>query len=81
MTPPERESSPTARRSGAQTSAATITLRDGRVYVTDDAKLTSRRLTFTGRLRVRDLSGDRLYEPREHSLPPGRVKSIQWREQ
>jgi hypothetical protein len=64
-----------------RTGAAVIRLRSGAEYVTEDAKLTSRRLIFEGRLRVKDLSGERLYPPRQLVVTLGRIRSIDWHEQ
>jgi hypothetical protein len=59
---------------------ATITLRDGRVYIADRAEETRHRLSFTGRLRVRNLTGERLYAPRTLSVELRRVKRVDWQE-
>jgi hypothetical protein len=50
------------------------------VYVADHAEYDGRAVTFTGRLRVRDYHGYRLYEPRTFTLPIGCVE-VEWRGQ
>jgi hypothetical protein len=62
------------RRSGR----ATIVLKDRRVYIADHTELSRHRLTFTGRLRVRDLSGERFYPTRTITVTLGKVRSIHW---
>lgn len=57
---------------------ATITTRDGRTYVADRVELHDRKVTFTGRLRVRDLSGERFYATRERTIRLAEVKAIDW---
>jgi hypothetical protein len=57
---------------------ATIVLRDHRVYVADHTELEGHRLTFTGRLRVRDLSGERFYNTITRTVTLGQVRSICW---
>jgi hypothetical protein len=52
----------------------------GRVYITDHAEYDGRAVTFTGRLRIHDHNGDRLYEPRTFTLPI-RCVEIEWRGQ
>jgi hypothetical protein len=59
---------------------ATITLKDGRVYVADRTELSRHRLTFTGRLRVRDLSGERFYKTTTRTVTLGQVRTIHWHE-
>ncbi len=77
MTAPVQQSNPVPPRAGR----ATITLRDGRVYVAERAELRGHRLTFTGRLRIRDASGVRLYPPREHSVTLRKIRRIDWHEE
>ncbi len=57
---------------------ATITLKDGRVYVADRVELASGQVMFTGRLRIRDLSGERFYATRERTIRLAEVKAIDW---
>ncbi len=57
---------------------ATIRLRDGRIYIADRVDLSGRRLTFTGRLRVRDLSGERYYATNTRTVALGHVRAIDW---
>jgi hypothetical protein len=49
----------------------------GHVFVADWAQTDGRAVTFKGSLRVRALSGDRLYPPRLRTLPLDHV-SIDW---
>lgn len=61
---------------------ATITTRDGRTYVADRVDLRDRKVvTFTGRLRVRDLTGERFYATRERTIRLAEVKAIDWHRQ
>lgn len=57
---------------------ATVTLKDGRVYVADRATYVGRRLRVKGRRRVSNLSGERFYGTRELVVPLSRVKRIDW---
>jgi len=57
---------------------ATITFRDGRVYVADRVELGKHRVTFTGRRRVRDLAGERFYDTCEMTVPQASVRAINW---
>jgi hypothetical protein len=59
---------------------ATIVCRDGRTYVADHTELSRHRLTFTGRLRVRDLSGERFYRTTTRTITLRQVKAIFWHE-
>lgn len=62
----------------APSGRATIVLKDRRVYVCDATDLHGRRLTFTGRLRVRDLTGERYYETTTRTVPLGQVRAVYW---
>jgi hypothetical protein len=57
---------------------ATVVLKDHRIYVCDATDLSGRRLTFTGRLRVRDLTGERYYKTTTRTVPLGQLRSIYW---
>lgn len=60
------------------TGRATIVLKDHRVYVCDETTVEGSRVTFKGRLRVRDLSGERYYATRTQTVPLSRVRSVCW---
>jgi hypothetical protein len=51
-----------------------------RVYVAEHAELVDGAITFTGRLRCRDLPGDRYYPSRTLTIPVNRLKLVEWRE-
>ena len=57
---------------------ATITLKDGRIYVADRVEFASRQVMFTGRLRIRDLSGERFYATRERTIRLAEINAIDW---
>jgi hypothetical protein len=57
--------------------SATIAI-ERRIYVADTAVYDGAAVSFTGRLRVRDLLGDRLYEPVTMTVPIARVERITW---
>jgi hypothetical protein len=61
-----------------KTGSSTIKLRDGRTYIAEKARQTARGVAFTGRLRVTDLNGSRLYPPGQHFMTPSRIQSIEW---
>jgi hypothetical protein len=50
----------------------------GNAYVCSECKLDSGAVTFTGRLRIRDLIGERLYPSRTITVPIGRVERVEW---
>lgn len=50
----------------------------GAVYLAEHCQLAGATVTFTGRRRIRDLSGERLYAPRTITIPAGRVDRIEW---
>ena len=60
------------------TGRATIVLKDERVYVCDHTEIDGRQLTFTGRLRIRDLAGERFYRTTTRTILLGQVRSICW---
>jgi hypothetical protein len=57
---------------------ATIVLRDGRTFVSDRTDIAGSRISFTGRLRIRDLSGERFYPTQARSLALREVRAIYW---
>jgi hypothetical protein len=50
----------------------------GYEYVTDNATLERDVVSFTGRMRVRDLTGERLYPPRTVSHCLRRGEYVDW---
>ena len=53
-------------------------LKDRRTYVCDAVEVARNRVSFTGRLRTRNVSGD-VYGPTvEHTLTLGQVRCIYW---
>ena len=50
----------------------------GSTYVAERAEYDGQALTFDGRLRVRDLAGERLYAERTLTIPIGRVERVEW---
>lgn len=59
-------------------SRATITLTSGATYVADTARWSGWTLIFTGRRRVRNLSGERYYATREYRVPRSRIRRLDW---
>jgi hypothetical protein len=49
-------------------------------YVTADCQYDGAAVTFTGRLRVIDSVGERLYEPVTLTVPVGRLERVEWQE-
>jgi hypothetical protein len=62
----------------APSGRATVVLKNGTTYVCDRTEVDGRRLTFVGRLRVRDLSGERFYRTRTRTVPLRELRSIFW---
>lgn len=58
--------------------AATIKLRDGRVYVAESAHQTADGVTFTGRLKLTDQMRTHLCPPGTHFEATSRIESIEW---
>lgn len=62
----------------APTRRATVTLRDGRTIVADDARWRGWTLHMVGRLRVRGVHGERFYATRSFAVPRARVGRVDW---
>ena len=50
----------------------------GSTYLAERCEYDGNAITFKGRLRVRDLAGERLYAERTITIPIGRVDRIEW---
>ena len=58
--------------------AAIVKLASGSTYACERCELDAGAVTFTGRLRVRDLTGERLYPRKTITVPIGRVRRVEW---
>ena len=47
-------------------------------YLAEHCGIDGHAITFKGRLRVRDLAGERLYAEQTLTIPIGRVDRIEW---
>jgi hypothetical protein len=59
---------------------AVIHISGERVIVAEHAELADGAITFTGRLRHRDLTGERHYPPRTLTIHVSRIAEVEWLE-
>jgi hypothetical protein len=61
------------------TGDATVRLADGRIYVGGRVELDAGAVTIIDcQLRIRNLTGDRLYPPKTFTVPIAAVERIEW---